>query len=327
MTATVSAPGFLTTVQDTGRTGFRNIGVSHGGALDVHALRVANLLVGNEPSAAALEITLGGLRLRFEDRRVVTWCGGAFDVKIGETRLSAGHPAIVESSEQLTIERPEIGCRGWLAVSGGIDVPEVLGSRSTDLRAQFGGMDGRQLRVDDVLRFGPIGPRSDAVLSALATHRVASWFAPAQWVSPVSRNPILRVMRGSEWPRFDPEVRGILFREPFTVTSQADRMGVRLEGPKLHFTGDDLASEAVSAGAVQVPPAGHPIILLPDCQTIGGYPKLAHVITVDLPVAAQLRPGDQVQFQLVRLAEAHELLIERARQLTVFRAAISLAYQ
>jgi antagonist of KipI len=131
-------------------------------------------------------------------------------------------------------------------------------------------------------------------------------------------------MRGSEWLRFAPDVRALLLREAFTVTPQADRMGARLEGPVLRYDGPELLSEAVTAGTIQVPPSGQPIILLPDCQTIGGYPKLAHVITVDLPIAAQLRPGDQVRFELVRLAEAHELLQQRRRELALFRAALAM---
>ena len=318
---TVLAPGFLTTVQDLGRTGFRDSGVSAGGALDAHALRVANLLVGNEPSVAGLEVTLGGLRLRFDDMRAIAWCGGAFDVRVGDVQLSAGRPAVVRGAEVVTIGHPEAGCRGWLAISGGIQVEKVLGSRSTDLRAQFGGVNGRPLRADDVLQLGAFARGASAALEAC---RVASWFAPVAWALPAAPAPVLRIMRGSEWLRFAPEVRGVFLREPFTVTPNADRMGARLEGPPLRYDGPELLSEAVVAGTIQVPPSGQPIVLLPDCQTIGGYPKLAHVITVDLPIAAQLRAGDQVRFQLVRLAEAHELLLQRERELALFRAALEL---
>ena len=321
MTATVLSPGFLTTVQDTGRLGFRNIGVSSGGALDAHALRVANLLVGNEESAAGLEITLGGFRLRFDDERVIAWCGARFNVRVGEMAVSAGRAVRVSAEDELAVERPEVGCRAWLAISGGVDVPQVLGSRSTDLRAHFGGLDGRPLRSDDVLQ---LGATSANLPRHLGLNGAASWFAAPEWAWPASPDPLLRVIRGNEWLRFEPEVRGMFLREPFAVTPQADRMGVRLEGPSLQYTGQELLSEAVAAGTVQVPASGQPIVLLPDCQTIGGYPKLAHVITVDLPIAVQLRPGDQVRFQVVRLAEAHELLLQRARQLALFRAAIAL---
>ena len=154
MNAVVTRAGFLTSVQDLGRTGFRQFGVSTSGALDSFALRVANLLVGNDEGAAGLEITLGGLQLRFEDERIVAWCGGEFDVQIGSRVLPAGHVAHLQAGDELKFGRAQIGCRCWLAISGGIDVPVVLGSRSTDLRANFGGIEGRALRDGDVMLLG-----------------------------------------------------------------------------------------------------------------------------------------------------------------------------
>jgi antagonist of KipI len=146
---------FLTSVQDLGRTGFRQFGVSASGALDPFAMRVANLLVGNDENAAGLEITLGGLQLRFNDERIVSWCGGKFDVRTGSQTLPAGHVAHLQAGDELKFGRAQIGCRAWLAVSGGFDVPVVLQSRSTDLRASFGGLDGRALRDGDILPVGP----------------------------------------------------------------------------------------------------------------------------------------------------------------------------
>ena len=151
MNLIVKRAGFLTSVQDVGRTGFRQFGVSTSGALDSFALRVANLLVGNDEGAAGFEITLGGLQLRFEDERTVAWCGGEFDVQTGSRALPAGHVAHLQSGDELKFGRAQFGCRGWLAISGGIDVPVVLNSRSTDLRANFGGLQGRTLRDGEVL--------------------------------------------------------------------------------------------------------------------------------------------------------------------------------
>jgi len=172
MTAIVTRAGFLTSVQELGRTGFRQFGISTSGALDPFALRVANLLVGNDEGAAGLEITLGGLHLRFDDERMIAWCGGEFDVQIGSRALPAGHVAHLKAGDELKFGRAQIGCRCWVAISGGIDVPVVLGSRSTDLRANFGGFEGRALRDGDQLLLGefrrsqpplqqefPLGPR------------------------------------------------------------------------------------------------------------------------------------------------------------------------
>ena len=320
MKVMVIRAGFLSTVQDLGRTGFREFGVSVGGALDSYALRVANLLVGNEESNAALEITLGGLQLRFDDERLVAWCGGDFDVRLGSTSFSAGRAAFVRAGEELTINQPKIGCRAWLAISGGIDVPIVLESRSTDLRAGFGGLDGRALQDGDVIRLGEISSRAKACLDDLRAERIARVFAPCDWASPAKPASILRIVRGSDWARFDDSSHAASTRERFSVLSESDRMGARLEGPELKRNEDvDLVSEAVAPGTIQVPPNGNPIVLLGDCQTIGGYPKIAHVITVDLPIAAQLRAGDGVRFQEVLLSQAHLLLAKREHDFALFR--------
>ncbi len=320
MTATIQRGGFLTSVQDLGRTGFRQFGVSSGGALDRFGLRVANSLVGNEECAAGLEISLGGLQLRFEDERVVAWCGGEFEVQIGSKRFPAGHAAHVQAGERLKFGRPQIGCRAWLAVSGGIDVSAVLGSRSTDLRAHFGGFEGRAFRDGDQLRLGKFRRSQTA-----ATESISSWTAPHDWVSPAKPKPILRFIRGVDWKRFNPSTLQDLTTKAFNVSSDSDRMGVRLEGPELKRVDEsDLISEAVAPGTIQVPPNGKPILLLGDCQTIGGYPKIAHVITVDLGVAAQLRAGDHVRFSEVALTDAHRLLVEREREFDRFRIGISL---
>src|SRR5438874_3949388 len=315
----VTRAGFLTSVQDLGRTGFREFGVSTSGALDPFALRVANLLVGNDPGAAGIEVTLGGLQLRFEDERMVAWCGGEFDVRVGSTALPAGHAARVHAGEQIDFGRANTGCRCWLAISGGIDVARVLGSHSTDLRAAFGGFEGRTLRDGDVVQLAkwPGSPTPATVIS--------SWTAPHDWVSPAKRDPVLRFIRGIDLNRFDNATIERLTTEAFSVSPDSNRMGARFDGPELKREDNvELVSEAVAPGTIQVPPSGKPILLLGDCQTIGGYPKIAHVITVDLGIAAQLRAGDRVLFSEVSLADAHRLLLERERELQCFRIGLSL---
>jgi len=320
MNSVVTRAGFLTSVQDLGRTGFRQFGVSTSGALDSFALRVANLLVGNDAGAAGLEITLGGLQLRFEDERIVAWCGGELDVQIGSRALPAGHVAHLKRGDELKFGRAQFGCRCWLAISGGIDVPIVLGSRSTDLRANFGGLEGRTLRDGDRLPLGE--PRRS---QTAATAGISSWTAPHDWASPASHHPILRFTRGIDWERFNASTLQRFTSEPFAVSPDSDRMGVRLDGPEMKRDKEtDLISEAVAPGTVQVPPGGKPILLLGDCQTIGGYPKIAHVITVDLGIAAQLRAGDGLRFFEVSLEDAHRLLMERERDFERFRIGLSL---
>jgi antagonist of KipI len=259
-------------------------------------------------------------RIRFNDARVIAWCGGAFEARIGGEQIPAGRAVAVAVGEELAIDRLNPGCRAWLAISGGIDLPLVLGSRSTDLRANFGGMEGRSLRAGDEVPLGAAPERAQAFSRALGSSRVGHWSAPANWAITAVARPVLRVIRGANWDRFEQSAQKALFGETFSATAEADRMGVRLDGPEVNRSdAGDLISEAVTPGTLQIPPNGKPILLLGDCQTIGGYPKIAHVITADLPIAAQLRPGDQLRFSEVSLAAAHELLLTRERELERFR--------
>src|SRR5438046_6897774 len=234
MSLSLRRAGFLTSVQDLGRNGFRQFGVSLGGALDVFALRVANLLAGNDESDAGLEITLGGLRVRFEDKRVIAWCGGEFDVRVGSTPLPAGHSCLLNADDELTINQPKVGCRAWLTISGGIDVPFVLGSRSTDLRANFGGLDGRALRDGDGLPLGKQSEFSRSLIDLLREQRVASWSSPAEWSSSAKTETVLRVIRGVDWPRFHEVASQRPSTGEFAVASAAHRMGVRIDRPDSH---------------------------------------------------------------------------------------------
>lgn len=321
----VRSAGFLTSVQDLGRTGHRQSGISIGGALDSHAMRVANVLVGNQDSAAGLEATLGTLRLRFADRRVVAWCGGAFAVRVGDEDLPPGHAGRISKDEELIMTAPKTGSRAWLAISGGIDVPPVLGSRSTDLRGNFGGHEGRALRNGDALPLGEQSVLPVRIVEMFDDRRIAAWTAPSAWVTTAAHDRFLRFVQGPDWTRFTAEAQTSLVGGPFTVTLDSDRMGARLDGPgPPRFNSNDLLSEAVAPGTLQVPPNGKPILLLGDCQTIGGYPKIAHVITVDLPIAAQLWPGDLVRFHDVSLAGAQQLLREREEDFARFRVGLSL---
>ncbi|MBA3763657.1 MAG: biotin-dependent carboxyltransferase family protein [Chthoniobacterales bacterium] len=321
----VARAGFFTTVQDLGRAGYRASGVSVGGALDPHAMRVANLLVGNSEASAGLELTLGSTCLQCDGDRVIAWAGGSFDVQVGGHPVAGGRPALLRKGEELIATAPPDGARAWLVFSGGIDVPVVLGSRSTDLRSNFGGFEGRALRDGDLLNLGKSSPGTGRIAARLLKSHIASWGASNEWSNTRSSHGFLRFIRGAASSQFS---HAALSRESFQVTAESDRMGVRLEGAKLMRTEiTDLISEAVVPGTIQVPPDGHPILLLGDCQTIGGYPKIAHVISVDLPAAAQLRPGDAVRFAEVTLEQAQQLLLARERDLQRFRIGIRLQTQ
>lgn len=324
MTLTVARAGFLTTVQDLGRPGFRASGVSPGGALDPHAMSVANLLVGNDVTAAGLEVTLGTVRLRTEADRLMAWCGGEFRVEVSGCEVPAGRPAVVRGGEEIAVAPHGVGGRAWIAISGGIDVPVVLGSRATDTRSGFGGMCGRALRDGDLVPLGSESARSARILKKLRGRDFATWFAPSEWTQTNAKHRFLRVVKGAEAPDSGERWSAFLHRA-FTVTPESDRMGARLDSTEsTHAAVAEIVSEAVTPGTIQVPPNGQPILLLGDCQTIGGYPKIAHVITVDLPGAAQLKAGDTVQFVEVGLADAQRLLAERERDLDWFRVGLDL---
>jgi antagonist of KipI len=198
------------------------------------------------------------------------------------------------------------------------------------LRANFGGFEGRASRDGDRLSLGEFRRSSSfakatADRQTAATTGISSWAGPHDWVSPTKRYPVLRFIRGVDWNRFDDVTIQRFTNQEFAVSPDSDRMGVRLDGPELKRQDEtDLISEAVAPGTIQVPPSGKPILLLGDCQTIGGYPKIAHVITVDLGIAAQLRAGDAIRFSEVSLQDAHTLLVERERDLERFRIGVSL---
>ncbi|MGI8431518.1 MAG: biotin-dependent carboxyltransferase family protein [Chthoniobacterales bacterium] len=305
---TILRAGPLLSVQDLGRSCYRSAWISPGGALDAHAARVANLVLGNPEEAALLEVTLGPVRLRFSDERVVACCGA-------DLGISLGKPIRVLPHETLDLAAPSRGCRGWLAISGGIDLPPVLGSRATDLRGNFGGWKGRALREGDELPLGPATPAGPS----------EDWRAPNEWAQTAAAHPVLRVVAGAEWKTFTLAAQSAFLNTSFAVSAQADRMGARLKGAQLARTKNvELISEAVAPGTIQVAHDRQPILLLGDCQTIGGYPKIAHVITVDLPIAAQLRPHDAVRFQLVTMEEAHDLFAVRALGIARFQVGLEL---
>jgi len=310
--------GPLTTVQDLGRPQYRALGVSLGGALDSFAAQVANLLVGNSVDAAVIEIAIGGVRLSVDDQCALAWIGGDFAVQLAGAAVAPGRRLSVRQAEILEIGLTRGGARMWLAFSGGFDVPIVLGSRSTDLRSSFGGYKGRALRDGDRLSLGQsvLDTRSD---------RSTNWAAPDDWAKTATQRLILRVVRGPEWEEFVGAAQEAFLQTSFTVSSQTDRMGVRLTGAKLQRAREhELLSEPVAPGTVQVTPDGQPIILLGDCQTIGGYPKIAHVITVDLGRLAQLQPQDRVVFTEITHEEALRLFAAREKQLRFFKAALQL---
>ncbi|RYL95883.1 biotin-dependent carboxyltransferase [Sporolactobacillus sp. THM7-4] len=315
MTLLVNKPGMLSTIQDLGRNGWQKAGVSTSGAMDSWALRLANALVGNEPGAACLEITLSGPELCFEEGHWIAITGADLSPVIGDRRVPMNRPVYVRKGTVLAFTVPVKGLRTYLAVDGGIDVPEVLGSRSTALQAQFGGLNGRAIQSGDRLPAGRKSAFPHRLLQKDEAFYYVNWTVNPRLL-PYHHPRLIRVVAGREWAAFSKPARRNFLYTAYEVTRDSNRMGARLSGLKLELKKEkSLISSPVSVGTVQVPANGQPILLLQDRQTTGGYPMIAHVISADLPKAAQARPGDKLSFRKVSLEEAQRLLIDQEKKL------------
>lgn len=295
--------GLQTTVQDGGRKGLLALGVPHSGALDVLSFRLSNRIAGNEANLATLELRSPGPVLRFEGRAArIALAGTAAALRIERKGSVQEWPAWravdLYDGDIVSIAPFADTSVAYLAVSGGFDLPEQLGSRSTFLRGGFGGFDGKPLSAGSVLNLMQ-NTLPDAPCQTLLRPPV---FAPA---------PVLRALPGPQADYFTEDALAAFFGKPFTVSRDLDRMGMRLEGGELkHAKGADIVSDATVPGAVQVPGSGKPILLLNDCQTTGGYPKIAVVITADLFRAGRLLPGSEMRFRKVTMTEAEEARAE-----------------
>lgn len=322
----VVQPGLLTTVQDLGRTGYQKIGVPACGAMDALALGFANALVRNDDGAAALELTLRGPTLEFERDCLIAVAGSRIEATIADVKVDAWRALLVTRGSVVKLGAVRSGCRSYLAVAGGIDVPEVMGSRSTYVRAGIGGHEGRALRAGDRLRIGPPSTKARATMATAGAHLGPLPFALSdRRIDPdllalYSGGDEIRFVAGPHFELLDDHDRQLLSSQRFEVSTRSDRMGYRLEGSPLgSAAGHDLVSTAVVAGTVQVPPNGQPIVLMADRQTTGGYPMVAQVITADLPRVAQLKPGDQIRLQQVDLQDAQQALRQRDRMVATIK--------
>ena len=301
--------GFLTTLQDTGRTNYLQFGVSKGGAMDMHAAQLANTLIGNETSAAVLEITQSPHRFRFMQDTLVAFTGGGLQPQLQETLLPVNQPLVIPAGETIVCKQQLPGFRLYMAVAGGFKADTFLNSYSTDLLVKAGGYEGRPLRKGDILKqhkeLSVLQQRLLNVLKAGATveihHETAS-----------ITNNIIRVLQGVEWNYLDDTSTQLFSQASFTIGPQSSRMGYRLNEKILKTNRNcEIISSPVTQGTVQLTPSGELIILIADAQTVGGYPRIAQVCSVDLSLLAQKKPGDKIQFHIVSLQEAEELYMKR----------------
>lgn len=319
--------GLMTTVQDCGRPDCGYLGVPRGGALDLLSHRLANRLVGNPDTSATLEMTLRGDDFEFLADAVIAVCGADMRPELDDENCNARafpahRPMFVARGSVLKFGNAVRGCRTVLAVAGGIDVPELLGSRSTLLRAGWGGFNGRKLATGDMLSVGEYMCEAGAPPTPKPGN-IPNWSIRLQ---PLPRKePVrLRFVCGTHLQELTSSARELLSAHSFELRSESDRMGYRLRGPALELTNPEqgrLPSAAVVPGTLQLPADGQLLLLMADCAPTGGYPRIGHVITADLPLAAQLRPRDRLTLMQITHVEALQALHQQERDL---RAALMM---
>ncbi|MGC9346920.1 MAG: biotin-dependent carboxyltransferase family protein [Anaerolineae bacterium] len=286
--------GLLTTVQDGGRVGWARYGIPPSGPMDPAAFAAANHLVGNPPNAAGLEITLTGPLLRTLEEGLIGVCGAEFELWVGGLPVPTWHSVFARAGSLIRFGQRVSGLRAYLAIAGGLRTPSFLGSQSTYLNGEFGGLEGRALRAGDRLTTGPHDVR-DLVEAA-----GRAW--PRDRRPAYSPDPNVRVILGPQDDHFPQDQIARFFEAAYEVTPDSDRMGLRLRGTQIeHLGAGGIVSDGIVTGSVQIPPDGQPIVMMVDHQTTGGYPKIGTVIRADLPLLAQCLPGDRVRFTSVEL--------------------------
>ena len=307
----VLIPGFLSTIQDMGRWGYQDKGVSPSGVMDTHAAALANTLVSNPVSEGVIEAAMGGIQLAFEESTVIAVCGARTEILVDRRAVGMNTAVTVRRGQTLFIGPAAAGMWVYIAFAGGLDIAPVMKSASTNLSLHLGGMCGRKLKAGDQIGFRQ--PRS-----ALPNQRLRHCPAPPL-PAPNAVTPI-RVILGPQDARFPPDVVSRLLSSQYIVTPESNRMGYRLSGSTGGLgSGYDIITDGITFGSIQVPPSGEPIVMMADHQTTGGYAKIAAVISEDLPVLAQCRPGSALRFADISVEDAQALIAARALYLERLR--------
>lgn len=301
----IISPGPLTTVQDAGRTGYQKTGISPSGALDRHAMNLANILVDNPIGEAVLEMTLMGASMEFTEDTIIAVTGGDFGALLNENPVTRYAAVPVKEGDTLTFGIAKSGTRAYVAFAGGLDIPPVMGSKSTNLKCGFGGFQGRKLAAGDKIPF--VSPQKSLPFFPLRTLECPKFDDPG-----IS----LRVILGPQDDYFTEAGIRTFFGEPYTVTTRSDRMGCTLNGPSIECRSKvDIISDGIPLGAIQIPASGNPIIMLADRQTTGGYAKIGTVFSCDLPLFVQRQAGEKIRFQPITVKEAQKIYRKEMKKL------------
>src|SRR5690625_2811795 len=307
----VVSPGLLTTIQDLGRVGYQKYGLPVSGAADHYAYRMANIILCNDENEACLEITLMGLKLRVLKPSIICITGGNLNPQINNKSITMWKAVKVNEGDLISFTRCISGCRSYVAIAGGIDVAPELGSRSTDMLGKIGGINGRALQKGDIIHSGVSRVSEQKILR----RRISPNLTPNY-----PKELEVRVVLGPQDESFTTEGIHTFLSSQYKISIDSDRIACRLEGPEIkHKTGPDILSEVNFFGAVQVPENGLPILFQVGRPSIGGYTKIAGVISVDLPKVAQLKPGDFIRFKEIQLTEAHHLFRKQEKIFNVLK--------
>ena len=327
MSLELLSAGTQTTIQDSGRLGWREIGVSLAGAADAFSLALANAVLGNAESAAALELTWSGANLRAHASLVLALGGAGIHARVQANPVPLWRPLALRAGAVLSLGAITQGARCYVCVAGGLAGRRTLGSLGTDLVAGLGGLEGRALRAGDRIGIeagasphGPLLERAQAAPEGFALSD--AWLAPPPHL-PMPRIVVLRCLPGTHEVALDSASRTHLLEAEWEVGSECSRMGLKLTGPVLGHDAGELVSEPIAIGTVQLPPNGQPIVLGVEAQTVGGYPRIAHVIRADWPRIGQLRPGNRVRFVFVTQSEARSAWLEQVHWLARVREAVA----
>ena len=322
-------PGPFSTIQDLGRLDFLSSGVPQSGVMDTTSARLANAALGNTHTAAVIEFTYAQAEIEILSDMLLAYAGHAAVLIHGEQMLPANRPLALRKGSRLRLVPDGSGCRTYLAAPGGWDVPEIMGSRSTYLPAAIGGQEGRLLQAGDVLRASTWESKHRSLFKHLLDRKrsYSSWALKPMW-NTAEGTQVIRVLRGPESHWFTIESQQQYFSSTFMIDRNSNRMGYILQGTALQKAENhEMLSTAVLPGSIQIPGNGQPIILMADCQTTGGYPRIAQVAAVDLPRCGQLKPGDRICFQEISLLEAEKLYLEQEDHFRQMTQAINFKYQ
>lgn len=329
MQITITKPGVLSTVQDMGRWGYLSPAVPVSGPMDSLSARIANIALGNHEEAPVIEFTYAAAEFTIGVPVLLAYAGDGAFLKCGEQLLPANRPIFISAGQTISLQNNNKGSRTYLAIAGGFDVPAVLGSCSTYLPAAIGGLNGSALQAGDVLKASDcFTALNKAFLSNLSSRDIAypNWSVSKKALGLDDVN-VIRVMLGPESSWFNPASINTIFNTAFFMGLQSNRMGYRLEGSRMQrINPSELLSTAVTPGTIQVTGNGDLILLMADCQTTGGYPRIAQVASVDLPLCGQLKPGDQLFFKEISRADAEMLYIKREQNLLKVKATLKARF-